>query len=617
MSLISRLLGRTLASTEESGQRIGPLAAVPVLGLDALSSAAYGPEAALTVLLAAGVLGLTAIGPITVAVVALLAVVFLSYLQTIRAYPQGGGSYTVAGENLGRRAGLLAAAALILDYVLNVAVGISAGVGALVSAFPGLIEHRLALCLALLALIALVNLRGVREAGVAFMLPTVLFVLCLGAVIALGVVHALLAGGHPVPVVAPPTGPAEVAGGLGVWLLLRAFASGCTAMTGVEAVSNGVTTFRAPAVKSAQVALTLIVAILAALLLGVAFLARAYGVHATDPAGSGYQSVLSMLIAAVTGRGWFYYLASAAILAVLCLSANTSFAGLPRVLRLLAADDFLPHAFAARGRRLVFSLGIVVLTVLAGALLIVFGGVTDRLIPLFAIGAFLAFTLSQAGMVVHWRRVGRGGWPLWVNLVGAISTGVTLLIVLVSKFTEGAWVTVVIVPLVLLAFTASGRHYAQVRRETASDVPLDDVPLEAPVVIVPIRGWDAVSRKALRFARRLSSDVRAVHINIDGTGDDLRARWETLVGAPSATAPRLVLIDSPYRKLLEPLEGYIRDVEREHPEGPVVVVVPELVEARWFQYLWHNQRAAALKARLYFGGDRRVVVVNVPWYLRR
>jgi amino acid transporter len=399
MVLLDWLLGRPLATREEENQHIGPGSGIPVLGLDALSSAAYGPEAALTLLIPLGAAGLAYSLPILAIICAILVIVYLSYRQTIAAYSSGGGSYTVAKENLGPHAGLLAGAALAIDYILNAAVGVSAGVGALVSAFPALLPHTLALCLAILGLIAVVNLRGIRESGAAFMLPTYAFIGSLAIVIAVGLIRSLAAGGAPEPVERPPALPAavEVAG---TWVLFRAFASGCTAMTGVEAVSNAVPIFRKPAIQTAQRTLTAIIAILVALLAGIGYLCRAYGIGATEPGAAGYQSVLSMLVAAVFGRGAFYYATIVAITAVLALSANTSFAGFPRLCRMLAEDRYLPGTFAERGRRLVFSTGIVVLTALAGALLVVFGGITDRLIPLFAIGALLAFTLSQAGMVL-------------------------------------------------------------------------------------------------------------------------------------------------------------------------------------------------------------------------
>lgn len=620
MSLIERLLGRTLSSQEEDTQKISPLVGVPILGLDALSSAAYGPEAALTVLLAAGTLGLNTIGPITLAIIMLLVIVYLSYRQTIAAYPQGGGSYTVARLNLGVGAGLLAGAALILDYVLNVAVGISAGVGAVASAFPSLLPLRLELCLGLLLLIAFVNLRGLRESGTAFMLPTLLFIACLVGVIGVGVVRTMLAGGSPLAIVPPPAETAlATSSGLSLWLIVRAFSGGCTAMTGIEAISNGVTSFRAPAVRNAQLSLTFIVGILVLLLAGVAYLARAYHINAIDPASSQYQSVLTMLVAAVTGKGVVYFLSVLAILAVLCLSANTSFAGLPRVAKLLAQDDFLPHAFGTRGRRLVYTWGILALTVMAALILVLFGGVTDRLIPLFAIGAFLAFTLSQAGMVMHWRREGRTGFPLVMNGVGAGATGLTLMVVLVSKFSDGAWGTLIIIPALYLVFTLTKRHYDAVRAQITTDEALDCSPRVSPVVIVPIQDWTATTRKALRFAMKVGSDVRAVHVQIEGSGEQLAEVWEQRVNWPAramaVTPPKLVLIDSPYRRLLEPINDYIRLAEQEQPRGQVVVVIPELVSSRWYHAFLHNARSTALKAKLYFGGDRRVVVINVPWYL--
>lgn len=405
MNIIDTLFGRPLATEEEKAERIGPVQGIPIFGLDALSSAAYGPEAALTLLIPLGMAGVAYIWPITVAIVVLLGIVFFSYRQTIAAYPQGGGSYTVASENLGESAGLLAAAALMIDYVLTAAVGISAGVGALVSAVPALQPKTLILCLGILLLITIVNLRGVRESGGVFLLPTYIFIACLLGVIALGLVKAIAAGGHPVPVIAPPKLTGAV-GAVSAWLLLRTFSSGCTAMTGVEAVSNGVMAFRDPTDKYAKLTLTIIIAILMVMLLGIAFLVPAYGIAATDPNLPGYQSVLSQLLAAVTGRGAFYWVSIGSILIVLSLSANTAFADFPRLARAIAQNGYLPHAFVIRGRRLVFAQGVYALAILTAVLLIIFRGVTDRLIPLYAVGAFMAFTLSQAGMVQHWRRTG-------------------------------------------------------------------------------------------------------------------------------------------------------------------------------------------------------------------
>ena len=447
MSFFDLVVGKPLATSEERAEHIGPIAGIPVFGLDALSSAAYGPEAALTLLIPLGLAGIQHIVPISFAIIGLLAIVYVSYLQTIDAYPHGGGSYTVASENLGANAGLLAAAALMIDYILNAAVGISAGVGALVSAFPRLQPHTLALCLAILLILTLINVRGVKDTGTAFLIPTYLFVGTLLLVIVVGAVRAFAAGGHPVPIVAPPHLPVS-ASMLSLWLLAKVFASGCTAMTGVEAVSNGVNAFREPTQKNAKRTLTIIIVLLMVFLAGIALLCRAYSIGATDPGAAGYQSILSQLTAAVMGRGWFYYLTIGSILAVLALSANTSYADFPRLTRAIAMHDYLPHVFKIRGRRLLYSHGIVALVGFTALLLIVFGGVTDRLIPLFAIGAFLAFTLSQAGMVMHWKRQGGKGAVrrMIINGVGAFATGVTLLVVLVAKFTDGAWITAILVP---------------------------------------------------------------------------------------------------------------------------------------------------------------------------
>jgi amino acid transporter len=598
------------------------LTGIPMLGLDALASAAYGPEAALTLLIPLGVLGIAYIGPISAVIIVLLAIVYFSYRQTIAAYPLGGGSYTVARANLGAPAGLLAAAALMLDYVLVVAVGISAGVGALVSALPFLHPHTLLICLVILALIALVNLRGVRESGLAFVVPTYLFVGCLFIVLAVGIVGTILSGGHPIPLEAPPVLPPPVLAP-SLWLLLQAFASGCTAMTGVEAVSNGVTAFRQPAVKYAQRTLTAIIAILAVLLIGIAILAPAYGIGATAPGQAGYQSVLSQLVAAVAGRGLFYYLTIGAVLAVLAFSANTGFAGFPRLCRVVARDEYLPHAFANRGRRLVFTQGIVTLAVFAGLLLVAFGGVTDHLIPLFAIGAFTAFTLSQAGMVAHWRKTGGrvARRNMLINGVGALATAATLAVILVAKFTAGAWITLVIIPMIVVNFLAVKHHYSRVRRETARRQPLDTTNLQAPLVVVPTPGWSMMASKSLRFALKLSPDVYVVQVRFEEQMDDLQANWERYVATPAHEAglpvPQLVVLQSPYRQLIGPLFNYITRLEQEHPDRQVAVIIPELVERHWVHKLLHNQQGEVLKSLLLRQGDRRIVIINVPWYLSR
>ena len=621
MSLIDTIFGRPLASGEAGEQRIGTAGGVPTFGLDALSSAAYGPEAAMTVLLPLGAAGLTFIFPITIAIVILLGIVYFSYRQTIAAYPNGGGSYTVARENLGANAGLLAAAALMTDYVLNVAVGISAGVGALISAVPNLEPYTLTLCLAILILLTLVNLRGIGEAGRLFMLPTCIFILSLGATVVWGLFATISAGGHPQPVI-PPAHLAKAAEGVSAWLLLRAFASGCTAMTGVEAVSNGVQAFREPVVPAARRTLTAIIVILMVLLMGIAYLARAYHIGATEPGTSHYQSVLSQLIGAVAGRGIFYWVSIVSILLVLCLSANTSFADFPRLCRAVADDGYLPYSFTDRGRRLVYSEGIWVLALLSGVLLAVFDGITDRLIPLFAVGAFLAFTLSQSGMVAHWWKSKERGalGSMAVNALGAAATALTVMIVAVVKFMAGAWIVVLLVPSLVALMLAIRRHYRRIERETApGDLKLSD--LREPLVIVPILSWSSIAENVLRFAITLSREIEVLHIESEDSPNSLKQIWPSRVEQPAREAkqavPRLTVLKSPFRFVVQPILDHVLEIERNNPDRTIAVLLPELVERQWYQYFLHNQRARILAARLLLQGAHRIVIVNVPWYLRK
>jgi amino acid transporter len=637
MSLVSTLLGRPLASDEQDQQKIGPTTAVPAMGLDGLTSSAYGPEAALTILVPLGAAGLVYIQPITFAILALLLVVYFSYRQTIAAYPVNGGSYTVARENIGTSAGLLAAAALMVDYILNVAVGISAGVAALVSAVPSLHHYTLLLCLGILILLTLVNLRGTAEAGWALAPPTYLFIASLSVVLILGIVRTIAAGGHPHPIIAPPALPAA-AQAVGMWLILRSFASGCTAMTGVEAVSNSVSAFKQPVVPNAHRTLTIIVVLLAFFLGAIAVVARSYGVGAMDQTQPGYQSILSQLTSAVVGRGWFYYVTLGSVLATLCLSANTSFVGFPRVARLVAQDDFLPRSFAAVGRRLVYSAGILFLAGMAGLLLAVFRGITDRLIPLFAIGAFLAFTLSQTGMVFHWRKqlrqpvTGQSARQrfhaharLWVNGVGAVATGIALIIILAAKFVEGAWIVVIVIPSLFITFRLVHRHYRRIVEQTTVDRPLNLSNNPPPVVLVPIRNWDRLTEKALRFSMWLSSELHAVHLsNLNGEAAEeetrrLSERWKNEVQDPARKAgvppPKLVVLQTPYRNFLEPLLAHIEHLKNEFPERVVAVVVPEVLTAHWWQAILHTRKAAKLRSCLIRRGDHRIILIRVPWYV--
>jgi amino acid transporter len=621
MNILDVLVGKPIKTSEERAEQIGPAQGIPIFGLDGLSSAAYGPEAALSLLIPLGLLGVQYIVPISAAIITLLIIVYFSYRQTIAAYPSGGGSYTVARYNLGAFPSLLAAAALLTDYILTAAVGISAGVGALVSAVPSLLPHTVAICVGILFIITIVNLRGVREAGGAFMIPTYLFVGTLLITIAGGLVRAFLSGGHPVAL-APLPPPPAMTEAVSFWLLLKVFSSGCTALTGVEAVSNGVKAFREPGVKNAQRTLTIIIFLLALLLAGISYLVKVYGIAATDPGQPGYQSLLSMLIAAVFGKGIFYYLTMVSILLVLSLSANTAFADFPRLCRAIASNNYLPHAFGYRGRRLVYTYGIVVLAVLTAILLIVFGGVTDRLIPLYAVGAFLAFTLSQFGMVVHWRK-NRG--PHWlksamVNGLGGFVTGITVLVVLVAKFVEGAWITLIFIPLLVLLFRVVRRHYHAVRVATTSSTPV--VPANhgrPPIVVVPVDHWSRICKQALEFASRLSTEILAIHVEPGEHSELLREDWERYVERPfreaGAEPPTFTVLPSPYRFVIIPLVQYILDLSEKHPDRRIVVVIPELVEDRWFEYFLHNQRGRLLEWTLLVRGNERIFTVSSPYYV--
>jgi amino acid transporter len=634
------VLGRSLANWESQERQIGVLEGVPAMGLDGLSSSAYGPEAALTILAAAGAAGLSAILPIMLVILALLAILSVSYWQTIEAYPKSGGAYLVAKENLGVNAGLLAATALMIDYVLNVAVGISAGVAALVSVMPQLHPYMLPLCLCILVLMTLANLRGTMDAARLFSVPTYLFILSFMVILLLGVSYALTGGGHPHPVVAPPPPPPppapKTAEALGLWLMLRAFASGCTAMTGVEAVSNGVGAFREPGVKNAHLTLAVIVITLGILLGGIAYLAHAYGIMAMDQTQPGYQSVLSQLASAVVGRGVFYYVALASALALLCLSANTSFVGFPRLCWFVAQDGFLPRPFAVVGRRLVYSVGVFYLAITAGLLLIVFGGITDRLIPLFAIGAFLTFTISQTGMVAHWRRAmrerrGRPGsrriWtPLLINAAGACSTAVALVVIIVAKFTEGGWITIATIPCVLLLLRAIKRYYDRIGAQLQTERQLEFRRHKPPVVLVPTQDWNRLTGKALTLAMELSPDVRAVHLaalegpDVEAEEKRLRERWADCVEKPARAAhfahpPRLEFLSAPYRRIHAPLLKLIKEIEEENPDRTIAVLIPELVKRHWWENLLSVQRARRLRAALLEYGGSRVAVMQVPWYL--
>jgi amino acid transporter len=621
MNILDLVVGKPIRTSDERAEQISPVQGIPIFGLDGLSSAAYGPEAALSLLIPLGLIGVRYIVPVSAAIITLLVIVYFSYRQTIAAYPSGGGSYTVARFNLGAPASLLAAAALLADYILTAAVGISAGVGALISAVPSLLPHTVSLCVGILIVITILNLRGVREAGSAFALPTYLFVGTLLIVIVAGIFRVLVSGGHPAPVVAPPPPPPMMTA-VTYWLLLKVFASGCTALTGVEAVSNGVKAFKEPTVKNAQRTLTVIIFLLAVLLAGISYLVKVYGIAATDPGQPGYQSVLSMLTAAVFGKGFFYYLTIGSILVVLSLSANTAFADFPRLCRAIAQNNYLPHVFGYRGRRLVYTYGIVVLALLCGGVLILFGGVTDRLIPLYAVGAFMAFTLSQAGMVMHWRKNRGPGWvrSALVNGLGAFVTGVTTGVVLVAKFVEGAWITLLFIPMTIVFFSLVRRHYHSVKVLTSCKVPVDAAGLnQHPIAVITIDRWSNITRQGIEFAARLSPEVIALHVEPNEHSELLQDDWEQYVERPfraeGKEPPQLHLLPSPYRFVIIPVVQFVLDLSKKNPGRSIVVIIPELVEDKWYEYFLHNQRGRLLEWVLLARGNERIFTVSAPWYI--
>ena len=623
MTFVDVLFGRRLANREQDTRKIGWFEAVPAMGLDGLGSASYGPEAALTILIPLGAASLTWVGWIMAPIVALLVILYFSYRQTIVAYPSNGGGYTVSKENLGRNASLLAAAALMVDYILNVAVGISAGVGALTSSIPYLQPWTLAICLAVLVLVTVANLRGTPEAGLLFSLPTYTFAVSFVGLVCVGLFDIAVTGGHPQPVVPPPP-LGEATGALGVWLFMRAFASGCTAMTGVEAVSNGAGAFKEPVIEQAHKTLTVICLVLGILLAGIATLAHFYGLSAMDQTKPEYQSVLSQLTGAIAGRGVIYYIAMTSLLAVLCLSANTSFVGFPRLCRIVAEDGFLPRSFAVADRRLVFSTGLFVLATTAGGLLIAFGGITDRLIPLFAIGAFLTFSMSQLGMVVHWRKQrGRHGTRLAINAIGAATTIGAVIVILAAKFVEGAWITVVAIPVIIAVLVAIRRYYDRYDAMLRCETPFSIEETAPPTVLVAVEGRNRMTERALQFAMTLSPDVIGIHLlrlagpETDEDGKTLKEQWQTEIVEPierrGLTAPRLMLLPAPYRELHEPLLKLIAKLDEDTPGRSVAVLIPETVKRRWWEYVLHSNRAEHLRKMLLDHGGPRVNVIIVPW----
>jgi amino acid transporter len=610
LSQIKRLIvGAPIPSHLAHRERFSRVTGLAVLSSDPLSSVAYATEEILRVLALGGVAALSLVTPIGAVIATMLAIVVFSYRQTIYAYPSGGGAYIVAKDNLGRLPSLIAAASLLIDYVLTVSVSIAAGVAAVTSAVPTWHLNRVELALAFVVMLMFGNLRGVRESGRLFAAPTYFFIVSILSMIAMG---AWRYATGDLALAPPPATPVPLGTGgmaaLGLFTILTAFSNGCTALTGVEAVSNGVPAFRPPESRNAASTLVVMAVTSIAMFAGITLLAHAYGVIPSET-----ETVVSQIARSTFGdRSVFYYAVQAATMLILVLAANTAYADFPRLASIVARDRFLPRQFMNQGDRLAFSNGIIILSALAALLLVIFGGDTHALIPLYMIGVFISFTLSQTGMVLHWRKLRGNGWrtSAAINGFGAIVTGIVLIIVAVTKAVEGAWIVIVMIPALVLTFEITRRHYDQV----ASELSLRGwrpEPVRHHTVLVPIGGMQKAVVQALRYARTLSEDVRAVYVDFDSAATDgLRAQWHEW-----GQGVDLVVLGSPYRSLMEPLLEYIEQVQRDSPNGYVTVILPEFVPRRIWHHLLHNQHALLIKGALLFKPN--VIVTSVPFHLGR
>jgi amino acid transporter len=596
------VLGSPLATAQARHERLPKTAALATFSSDALSSVAYATEEILLVLILAGTAAFVYSIPIAFAISVLVVIVVSSYRQTIHAYPQGGGAYIVSKDNLGTLPGLVAGAALLIDYVLTVAVSVAAGVAALTSAFPALYEGRVWLGVLCVAGITTANLRGLRESGQLFAMPTYLFIASFAGMLAYGLARWALGWETP----PAPEAAVPAAQTLSVFLILRAFASGCAALTGVEAVSDGVPAFRPPEAKNARIVLAWLGVVLVALFLGVTFLARHYHVIPRPE-----ETVVSQLARQIFGGGLLYFEIQAVTMLILILAANTSFADFPRLAYFLARDGFLPRQFASRGDRLVFSNGILILAGAAAALIVLFQGDTHALIPLYAVGVFISFTLSQSSMVRRWLTRQEEGWwwRWWVNAVGATTTGLVMVVIAVTKFTHGAWLVVVLIPLLIAMFLAIRRHYDSVADQLSLDGYAGPPPIEHTVLVL-VGDLHRGVIEALQYARTLSATVKAVYVELDPERTHRLEEkwWKWGLGIP------LVVLTSPYRSLRAPLLDYIDHLLRQSEHHVVTIVIPEFIAARWWQHLLHNQTALLIKGALLF--RKRVVVVDVPFHLK-
>ena len=607
------LIGAPLTTASAAHERLTKAKALAVLSSDALSSVAYATEEILRVLLVAAGLSVLHVSlPIGAAIVALLIIVGVSYRQTIKAYPHGGGSYIVAKDNLGELPALTAGAALLTDYILTVAVSIAAAVAALISAFPEWHEHRVLLGLGFITLVTVLNLRGIRESGSIFAVPTYLFLVGIFVLLAIGFVRNAMEGFavHP-----PPPEAAELAGTgtLTLFVVLKAFSSGCAAMTGVEAISDGVPAFKPPEWKNARTTLTWMICILAVTFAGITFLAHQYGTFPREADNPGYETVVSQIARHVFGgANVAYYYIQFATLAILVLAANTAYSDFPRLSYFLARDRYMPRQFTFRGDRLAFTTGILSLGILSGLVLARYKGEVEHLIPLYALGVFTSFTISQFAMFTRWTRRREPGWRTGriINLVGAAATAVVAIIVALTKAPQGAWIIMILIPLLILAMRTIHRHYTQAAGELATPTPLDPNEIKH-TVIVPVSAVNRVARQTLAYARSISDNVTAVHITDDEEEiERMRQEWNAL-----GTDVELVIIESPYRALVSPLLKYIDEVDKQRPDHTLTVVLPEFIARHWWEHLLHNQTALRIKAALLFRPG--TVVISVPYHLER
>ncbi|HUQ64506.1 MAG TPA: APC family permease [Acidimicrobiales bacterium] len=616
-SVVKRLLvGRPIATSEQDAHRLRKLVALPTFSSDAISSTAYATEEILFVVTVGAVgttslaLGLNKLVPISIVVAGLLAIVVASYRQTIFAYPSGGGSYIVSSDNLGEYPSLVAGASLMIDYVLTVAVSISAGVAAIISlpAFQGLENHRVLLGLGLIALITIANLRGIKESGTIFAYPVYLYILVLAGLIIYGLIQNAAGNVKPIPYDAKRSlAAAETGGSLGLFLLLRGFSSGAVALTGIEAISNGVPAFRKPAAKNAATTMVWMGLILGSLFIGVSVLA-----HHLHPYPSHEETVLSQMGRVVFGDGPLYIILQFATATILVLAANTAYAGFPWLSSIIARDHYLPRQLSTRGDRLVFSNGVIILAVLAAILLILFGGITNALIPLYAVGVFTSFTLSQIGMVVRHRRIKEQGWKrnMVINGVGALATFVVLLIVAVTKFTKGAWLPIVVVPLIIVLFTAIKRHYDRISKAlTITPAEARPESMNHTVIVLVGRIHKGVL-KALSYARSLRPQhIVALYVSYE---DEDRLAMEKQWKDFGIDIP-LEIVPSPYRDIVEPIDKYLDELDDRWSNDTVTVVIPEFVVKKWYEQILHNQTALLLKGKLLF--REGTVVTSVPYHV--